>query len=274
MFDILNDFTARPALFAGFDTAALWADPHVAQQMLKLHLAPEHGIASRRHAEIDAMCRWIDAEIGLAGTRLTDLGCGPGLYARRFHAAGTRVTGLDLSAPSLAHAREVACPEGRFVEGDYLHDPLPEADVVTLIYGDVCAMPEAARHRLFGRVRETLPPGGRFVLDAFPPAGFDAREEGAEIGRRLGDGFWAAGDYVGLRATFLYPEALAALDRYLIVEPERQREVFAWLQYLAPARLAAELEACGFESGPARDAVTGAPWEGGERPYALVARAR
>ncbi|SDK14677.1 SAM-dependent methyltransferase [Aliiruegeria lutimaris] len=271
MFDILKDFATRPALFAGFDTAALWADPHVARKMLALHLDADHDIASRRHADIDSLCSWVDAEIGLKGRRLLDLGCGPGLYAKRFHAAGAVVTGFDLSEDSLQHARETACPEGVFRLGNYLTDPLPEAEVATLIYGDVCAMPEAARARLFHRLRDRMPAGGKFVLDAFPLAAFKARQEGFEIGVRLDDGFWAEGEYVGLRVSFVYPGALAALDRYRIVEPKREREVFAWLQYLAPERLSAELEVCGFRAGPPREAVTGRPWAGDDRPYVLVA---
>ncbi|WP_068110376.1 SAM-dependent methyltransferase [Tropicimonas marinistellae] len=273
MFDTLEFFTKRPGIFDGADTAALWADPHVARQMLALHLEPGHGIASRPHAEIAEMAGWIADDLDLRGKRLTDLGCGPGLYAAHFAAAGADVTGLDLSEIALDHARRVACPVGTFRCANYLDDPLPGTDVATLIYGDVCALSPAQRGRLFAKVRGALAPGGTFVLDAFPPAQFETREEDSEVALRLMDGFWAAGDYVGLRRTYLYPEHSTALDRYLIVEPHRQRQVDTWLQYLSPEALTQALEAAGFRSEPARDAVSGQPWAGGGRPFALVAHA-
>ncbi len=131
----------------------------------------------------------------------------------------------------------------------------------------------SARSLLLGRIRAALPEGGLLVLDAFPPDALSDRKEGTEIAERLWDGFWAAGDYVGLKASFVYPEASAALDRFLIVEPDRQREVFAWLQYLAPEQLSAELAESGFETGAPLDAVTGLPWAGGAEAYALLATA-
>ena len=272
MFEALNDLVRRPEVFSGFDTSALWADHHIARQMLSMHLCDDHAIASRPGAEIDMMAAWIDRELGLNGKRVVDLGCGPGLYARRFQAAGAQVTGIDMSETSIAYASEHACPEGEFRVGDYLEDELPSAYVFTLIYGDICAMPPQARHKLFLKLRAALPKGGAVVLDAFPTAQFDVRQEGTEIAIRLDDGFWAPGDYVGLKATFLYPERTTTLDRYLIVEPSRTRSVHNWLEYMTPGRLSAELEQAGFASSQPLEAVSGASWRDDDMPFALIAR--
>ncbi len=40
------------------------------------------------------------------GRRVLDLGCGPGLYARRLEAAGADVTGVDLSRVSIGPSTE------------------------------------------------------------------------------------------------------------------------------------------------------------------------
>src|SRR5690606_4761567 len=101
----LSDFFARPEPFSRYTTRRLWTDPHVAQQMLAAHLDPAHDLASRRPAIIDGFVSWLDRRIGLAGRRVLDLGCGPGLYCERMALRGARVTGLDFSARSLAHAR-------------------------------------------------------------------------------------------------------------------------------------------------------------------------
>ncbi|WP_121938739.1 hypothetical protein [Eilatimonas milleporae] len=90
--------------------------------------------------------------------------------------------------------------------------------------------------------------------------------------RRLDDGFWAPGDYVGLKATFLYAEHTTVLDRYLIVEPSGTRRVHTWLEYMTPDGLSADLAEAGLISGPALDAVRGTPWRRDDQPFALIAR--
>ncbi|OLT20114.1 hypothetical protein BJF78_35765 [Pseudonocardia sp. CNS-139] len=58
-----------------------------------------------------------------AGTRLLDLGCGPGLFAAAAAARGAHVTGMDADPGAVAAAR-AAVPDGRFAVGD-VHDPPP-----------------------------------------------------------------------------------------------------------------------------------------------------
>jgi hypothetical protein len=86
------------------------------------------------------------------------------------------------------------------------------------------------------------------------------------------DGFWAAGDYFAFLTTFLYNDLALALDRYLILEPERRREVFNWLQYFDPQSLTAELGEGGFEVEAVADVLTGAPWQASASEFALIAR--
>ncbi|PIT86677.1 MAG: class I SAM-dependent methyltransferase [Candidatus Magasanikbacteria bacterium CG10_big_fil_rev_8_21_14_0_10_43_6] len=62
----------------------------------------------------------------LSGTRVLDVGCGPGRDCRYFVDHGLTVTGLDLSVGLLALARN-AVPEASFVEGDMLRMPFADA---------------------------------------------------------------------------------------------------------------------------------------------------
>ncbi|WP_377272662.1 class I SAM-dependent methyltransferase [Peterkaempfera sp. SMS 1(5)a] len=103
------------------------------------------------------------------GERVLDIGCGAGqttrLAARR---SGTgEVLGLDLSAPELERARELAARERlaniRFVRGDAQVHPLPSGgfDVAVSRFGIMFfADPVAA----FANIGRALRPGGRVAL--------------------------------------------------------------------------------------------------------------
>jgi len=271
----LSDFFARPEPFSRYTTRRLWTDPHVAQQMLAAHLDPAHDLASRRPATIDGFVSWLDRRIGLAGRRVLDLGCGPGLYCERMALRGARVTGLDFSARSLAHARHSAATQGlgiAYREADYLADPLPgPVDLVTLIYGDYCALSPDRRRLLLGRIAEILAPGGRFVLDLFSPGQFAALREVEGFAHHRDGGFWAEGDHFVFSASFLYPAASISLERYLVARPGETFEICNWMQYYTPQSIAAELAGAGFSASEPLDFATGAPWQPSATAFAVMA---
>ncbi len=247
MYAMLRGFSQRPAPFSRYTAKTLWTRPHLAEQMLAYHLDQSTDLASRRIEQIDAIVAWFDQRLGLADTRLCDLGCGPGLYAERFAARGAAVVGIDFSAHALDYARSHGSGAAEYLQADYLEDPLPEGfHTVTLIYTDLCALSPAQRHHLLSRIHTMLLRGGRLVLDVVSSAVWQQREETTQVEERLMGGFWAPGDYVGLQRTLLYPEQMLALDRYLIVEPEESWQVENWTQYFTPAMLEAELNGAGF----------------------------
>ncbi len=276
MYKILSEFLNRPDVFSTSTTETLWTDPHLAGEMLRLHLDHGSDLASRRAASIDAFAIWLDACVPLAERALVDLGCGPGLYAERFARRGAKVTGLDFSVSSIRHARQSAEAMGLAIDYrtvDYLEADLPHhQDVVTLIYGDFCALAPARRRLLLDKVRASLVAGGRFVFDVFSTSMLDALREETSFERRLMQGFWAKGDYVGLKARFLYPDVAVGLERYLVVAPERTFAVDNWLQYYTPASISAELAAAGFTDIGIADVATGGPWDGSATAFAVIAR--
>lgn len=272
----LADFASRPAPFSRLTTRQLWTDPHIAAQMLRFHLDESNDLASRSGDKIDRFVGWIDARYQLGGKHVLDLGCGPGLYATRMDRRGAKVTGLDFSETSLAHARARAAAEGQaisYVAGDYLADPLPgPADMAILIYGDYCALAPHQRQLLCAKIRDSLAPDGRFILDLFSPGQFDLMREGLEFGRRFMGGFWAEGDYFGLKSTLRYEAERISLERYLVTTPERQFEIFNWMQYFTPDSIVDELAAAGFAAEGPFDLVRGGPWAGDATAFVMVAR--
>jgi SAM-dependent methyltransferase len=274
MYNLLKDIARRPEPFSRYTAKDLWTRPHLAEQMLGYHLNQETELASRTFEAIDRTVEWIDAQLDLSDKSVCDLGCGPGLYARRFESRGAKVTGVDFSAHSLEFARGQERQTVRYIEADYLEDDLPAGfDVVTLIYTDLCPLSPAQRMKLLGRMRGMLNPGGHIVLDVAGQGSYARVEEVTVIQGNLMGGFWAAGDYVGIQRTFVYPEELLSLDRYLIVEPGETWQIFNWLQYFTPESIETELRQSGFQIDRMAGDLSGAPLEPGSDLIGVIASA-
>ena len=194
--------------------------------------------------------------------------------AARMAALGAGVTGVDFSPVSIAHARQKA-PAGTrltYLEADYLADPLPgPADLVTLIYGDYCALAPERRALLLGRIAGLLAPGGRLVFDVYSPGQMAGLTEGFVSGERLMDGFFAEEPYFGFRRTWLYRAEQVSLEHYLIASARQTFEIFNWMKYFTPDQITAELAAAGFRAEAFLEVETGVPWQGGATPFFVVA---
>lgn len=278
MFEALEEINRRPSPFESHTADALWTDDHLSARMLAYHLDPEEELASRGHAFVERSAAWLIDRLGLrGGVRAIDFGCGPGQYAGAFARAGAAVTGVDISARSIAHARAAAA-EGldvEYVEADYLA-PLPvdgRFDIATLIYCDLCALGPDRRAALLANIRRHLDPGGVLALDVFSTARFDEVEEGAVYEYRLMDGFWAPGPYYGFLNVFRWDALALALDKYTVVEPARTRTFLNWIQHFDDASLTAEIEAAGFAVEERYADLAGTPQAKGDEEIAVIARA-
>lgn len=130
--------------------------------------------------------RGTDQEVGFLvellklprGSRLLDVGCGPGRHAVRLAQAGLAVTGVDVSARFLALAAEDARAAGvrpAFFEVDARRMPFEDEfhAVISLCQGGFGLM-GADDSLVMKRMAEALKPGGRLVLTGFS-ALFEAR---------------------------------------------------------------------------------------------------
>ena len=229
----------RPKPFSFSTVKNLWTRAHISKQMLAAHLDNASDLASRLTATIDATVAWINEQLGISNLSLCDLGCGPSLYTSRFAQRGARTTGVDFSEHAIEYARS------QHDSADYLTDDLPHGvDVITLIYCDLCVLAPADRHHLLCRMREMLNPGGRIILDVF---GVGALPETTDLTleENLMHGFWSPAPYVGIQASFLYPDQNLSLDHFVIIEPGETWQVFHWYQDYTARTIEAELQAAG-----------------------------
>ncbi|HEY8545563.1 MAG TPA: class I SAM-dependent methyltransferase, partial [Acidimicrobiales bacterium] len=138
----------------------------------------------RRHDSYDRMLApWAELLAATAairpGEHVLDVGCGNGITTReaaRAAAPDGTVTGVDLSAPMLAHARTVAGQEGlsnvELRQADAQTDDLapggdrPGYDVVVSRFGVMFFDDPVAA---FANIRKVTAPGGRLALVTWAP---------------------------------------------------------------------------------------------------------
>jgi SAM-dependent methyltransferase len=266
----------RPAPFSVYTTPEFWGDPHISAQMLAHHLDSGTPYSSRPHEFIDRSAAWIVRRFGVgAGTRVLDLGCGPGLYAQRLARAGAAVTGIDVSVRSLGYARDAAAAEGldiTYLQGSYLDLDLGGPfDLAVLIFEDYCALGPVQRQRLLARVCNALAPGGAMLFDVSAAPRFAGMAGGSVTQENLMDGFFSADDYLGRCDTWLYPELRTVLEHYTITARDSERHFYNWTQFLTADEASGEASEAKFSAVEVLGDVAGAPYGTESGTFAVVA---
>ncbi len=277
MFQELEGMNTRPKPFEFYTASDLWTDEHTSAQMLSFHLNEKIDVSSRNAAFVDRSVQWIATRFNIAsGTTIADFGCGPGLYATRLAQRQADVTGIDFSKRSIQYAQDVAAREDlsvKYVNQNYLEfETNDRFDLILMIMCDFCALSPGQRERMLNKFRAFLKPGGYVVLDVYSLNAFDKREELAMYEPNLLNGFWSANTYYGFLNTFRYEREKVVLDKYTIVESDRIRTVYNWLQYFRPEELEREFVACGFTIEALYSDVAGTPFNVHSDEFGVVAK--
>jgi len=146
----------------------------------------------RDRAEVDFLVEKLALD---SGARVLDMACGQGRHALELAARGYRVTGIDISEPSLAIARERATMRALEVE-------LLRADARAIAAADQFDAAfsfgssfgffptEEEDHEVVARAAHALRPGGRFLIDTindlwlarhFQPRGWRVLDDGTLV---------------------------------------------------------------------------------------------
>ena len=277
MFKQLEEINTPPEPFQVYTAADLWTDEHTSKQMLRFHLDEELDASSRNIAFIDRSVDWIISRFNIdAEKKIADFGCGPGLYTTRLARRHAVVTGIDFSKRSIQYAQETADRERlpiRYVNRNYLDFETDERfDLILMIMCDFCALSPAQRKTMLAKFHWLLEPAGSVLLDVYSLNAFSEREEKTLYEPNLLDGFWSPDKYYGFLNTFKYEKEKVVLDQYTIIEAERTRTIYNWLQYFSPEDVEREFSACGFAIENYYADVAGTPFSAQSREFAIIAR--
>ena len=277
MFEALERINARPEPFKFYTASELWTDGHTSARMLSFHLDEAIDISSRNSAFIKRSAEWISSRFNLGKeTTIADFGCGPGLYTARFARNGAHVTGIDFSGRSIEYAKEVASREQlniRYLKQNYLDfDTDDRFNLVLMIMCDFCALSPTQRKAILCKFKRMLKPGGSVLLDVYSLSAFRQREEVATYEINLLDGFWSPHRYYGFLNTFKYDREKVVLEKYTIVEADRTRTVYNWLQHFSPEDLEREFTVAGLFVEEIYSDVAGGRYDPKSKEFAVVAK--
>jgi len=277
MFEDLEKTNERPEPFEIYTASDLWTDEHRSAQMLSFHLNEDIDLSSRNAEFIKRSVEWIATRFTVAkDSVIADFGCGPGLYATPLAKRGAKVTGIDFSRRSIEHAKEVAARERlniRYVKQNYLDfETQDRFDLALMIMCDYCALSPAQRKVILSKFQRILKRGGSVLLDVYSLVAFNQRREVAIYEENLLNGFWSPNKYYGFQNTFKYEKEKVVLDKYTIIESDRNSTVYNWLQYFSPDDLEREFRENGFAIEGFYSDVAGSPYDPKSTEFAIIAK--
>jgi len=256
---------------------SIWTDKFINPEMHEAHLDPSHDAASFCPERREKVCINLIDKLNLSpGKKLLDLGCGPGLYSRRFAQEGISVTGIDISGYSLSYAREQAEKAGldiTYILSDY-REPLGavEFDAAVIIYKDYGVMSYTDRITFLKNVNSSLRIGGKFALDVHSDKTWGNLKEKQDWYTSK-NGFLRPHPHTVINKTWVYQDDKASCDVSVVIDDKITRYI-TWDTYFTPERITSELESAGFAVDGIMNSLEGIPYDGNDIQLAVFASKR
>jgi hypothetical protein len=86
------------------------------------------------------------------------------------------------------------------------------------------------------------------------------------------DNFWSPGKYYGFLNTFKYDDEKVTLDQYTLIEINRTRKIYNWLQHFDRESIKNEFAACGLKIEQYLGNVAGDEFDADGEVFAVVAK--
>lgn len=245
--------------------------------MLSFHLNSEVDASSRKHSFINRSADWIISQFDIrVGKSVIDFGCGPGLYTERLARTNATVTGIDFSKNSIEYARSKARDEKlriNYIHQNYLEFTSSEKyDLIIMIYCDFCVLSPEQRRSLLEKFRALIKPDGSILLDVSSLKAFDRTMEKAVFRVNLENNFWSKEKNHEFLNTFKYDAEKVTLDKYTIIEKDRTRRIFNWLQHYDQESVAKEFSESGLKIVKYMANVAGDEFKADENEFAIIAQ--
>jgi SAM-dependent methyltransferase len=276
VFKQLEEIDHRPAPFELTTVSDLWADNYISKQMLSFHLNGDNDIASRKFSFIDRSVEWIISNFDLhAGRSVIDIGCGPGLYTERLARSHAAVTGIDFSKRSIEYARKSARTQNLkidYVLQNYLEFASERKyDLILMIYCDYCALSPAQRKTLLNSFKTLLTDTGSILLDVHSFSHLISMNEGVTYSVNPVNNFWSSSGNFCFKNTFKYDTEKISLDKYTIIEKDRTRTIFNWLQHYNEESISNEFAGSGLRIDKYLANVAGDVFDPSADEFAVIA---
>lgn len=279
MFNQLEEINSRPKPFEFYTASDLWTDEYTSNQMLSFHLNGDVDVSSRKLSFINKSADWIISQFDIReGKSVADFGCGPGLYAERLAKTNAAITGIDFSKNSIEYARNRARDQKlniNYVNQNYLEFNSDDRyDLIIMIFCDFCVLSPGQRKVLLEKFKTLLKPDGSILLDVYSLNAFNQTEESASYAINLENGFWSPEKYYEFLNTFKYDDVKVTLEKYTMVEKNRIRKIFNWLQHYDQESITNEFTASGLIIEKYLANVAGDEFDADGDEFAIVAKMR
>ena len=276
LFDELKRIGQRPEPFAHYTSPLLWNDPHISKGMLEAHLNSSHDAASFRREFIDTAVDWMASRFRISEqTHICDFGCGPGLWTTRFAEKGAMTTGVDLSQRSIRYAEAIAKEKNlaiRYLLQDYLQFSSAERfHLITMIAGDFSVLSPNQSRVLLATFRTLLSEDGAVLLDVAAMPCFHDATEMTDYEFSGAGGFWSPNPHSVFTSRFKYEPEHLLCDKYTVVEPGREIELYNWKQCYSLESIQKRLEENGLRIVESFSDVAGSPLQDHAQGIAVVA---
>ena len=140
-----------------------------------------------------------------------------------------------------------------------------------MIMCDFCALSPDQRKTLLRKFHSLLTPDGSILMDVYTLKAFEEKQESASYELNQLNGFWSPDKYYGFVNSFKYEAEKVSLDKYTLIEENRIRTIYNWLQYFSTDSLRRELAENNFELTRRFANVAGADYDLNLSEMAVVA---